>query len=326
MQPDQGVRVGWTSFDAPLVVPMAIYDTPLHRVEVLLDCLQYRSRLIVDGQWEVALPLPGVVQRVLDWGSNSIVVIGRGHPDPDLWLAWAARGQAMASPIPVPVAATTCLFRGAASLESEILLVLYDVRESADFLFRLAEQSAGPVFDDSFRASLDLGSIDSSVLLATAGANAILACGQTWYTYHPGVEPSLQRQAIDPALTIVELLTSSQAALALCQARPSTAASASAAQKPRFCVLDLFSGGAVSLDAGGGIPYCLHWDESGAWGVNRAVTYEDRLMMLQHDVESIRGTGILDLGVDNREGRIAWSQVYYLNGFIDLIDRALRLR
>ena len=82
----------------------------------------------------------------------------------------------------------------------------------------------------------------------------------------------------------------------------------------------------MSLDAGGGIPYCLHWDESGAWGVNRAVTYEDRLMMLQHDVESIRGTGILDLGVDNREGRIAWSQVYYLNGFIDLIDRALRLR
>lgn len=68
---------------------------------------------------------------------------------------------------------------------------------------------------------------------------------------------------------------------------------------------------------GRGIPYGLHYSRGGI-RLSFADSLEGYAQMLRFDLERTNA-GWLEFGTDNIEGRIPWSQVYYLNGFLDFI-------
>ena len=45
---------------------------------------------------------------------------------------------------------------------------------------------------------------------------------------------------------------------------------------------------------------------------------------LRFEILSGQANGMFELGANNREGRVAWSQVYYLEGFLDLLDGSVQ--
>lgn len=72
-----------------------------------------------------------------------------------------------------------------------------------------------------------------------------------------------------------------------------------------------------ALGADAGIPFGLRV-EDGRVGLSFADTPPRLASMLQFDLERTNA-GWLEFGTDNVEGRVAWSQIYYLNGFLDFL-------
>lgn len=73
---------------------------------------------------------------------------------------------------------------------------------------------------------------------------------------------------------------------------------------------------------GEGIPFNLRL-EGGSVAISLAKTAADMSRMLEYDLGRLNN-GLLEYGIDNLEGRVAWSEIYYLNGFLDLLQLANR--
>lgn len=73
------------------------------------------------------------------------------------------------------------------------------------------------------------------------------------------------------------------------------------------------------LDMAEGIPWRLRAQEDGGFSVSRARSEKDTLEMFLWDLRNSQQSGLMEFGVNNVEGRIPWSQIYYLNGLMDLL-------
>lgn len=74
------------------------------------------------------------------------------------------------------------------------------------------------------------------------------------------------------------------------------------------------------FDMAEGAPWQLIYSpESEAISVNRAKSPEEILEMFLWDLSSNQQGGVLEFGINNIEGRIPWSQIYYLNGLMDVL-------
>lgn len=70
-------------------------------------------------------------------------------------------------------------------------------------------------------------------------------------------------------------------------------------------------------ELGDGVPFNLRIEDRQV-RISSARSGEDFAKMLRFDLERL-SNGWLEFGIDNTEGRIPWSQIYYLNGFLDLL-------
>lgn len=67
----------------------------------------------------------------------------------------------------------------------------------------------------------------------------------------------------------------------------------------------------------GGVPYALVVNKgSPSWKIANSV--EGFQALLRYELSRMRNGGLIDFGDNNQEGRIAWNQVYYLNGLISV--------
>ncbi|MBL8342011.1 MAG: hypothetical protein JNL30_11125 [Rubrivivax sp.] len=77
------------------------------------------------------------------------------------------------------------------------------------------------------------------------------------------------------------------------------------------------------VDTGRGVPWNLHWAGT-ALRIEHAQGGHQLRRMLRHDLAQTAPGGWMEFGINNEEGRIPWSQIYYLNGLLDLLDLARR--
>jgi hypothetical protein len=68
-----------------------------------------------------------------------------------------------------------------------------------------------------------------------------------------------------------------------------------------------------------GIPWQLQLSDDGSIQISYAKSPSEILEMLVHDLTSLQQAGWSEFGINNREGRIPWSQIYYLNGLMDIL-------
>jgi len=77
------------------------------------------------------------------------------------------------------------------------------------------------------------------------------------------------------------------------------------------------------IDPGPGVPWQLRWS-LGALRVEHARTPRQLRHLLRRDIARTSPGGWAEFGINNDEGRIPWSQIYMLNGLLDLLDLARR--
>lgn len=74
------------------------------------------------------------------------------------------------------------------------------------------------------------------------------------------------------------------------------------------------------LDMAEGIPWKLNYLQTdGSSSVRHAKSKNDIAEMFLWDMRHGQQSGVLEFGVNNTEGRIPWSQIYYLNGLMDVL-------
>lgn len=74
------------------------------------------------------------------------------------------------------------------------------------------------------------------------------------------------------------------------------------------------------VDMSAGIPWRLEYREAdGKVSVRSANTRGEIAQVFLQDIRNGQQSGVLEFGIDNTEGRIPWSQIYYLNGLMDLL-------
>ncbi|MBI5721200.1 MAG: hypothetical protein HZC37_26315 [Burkholderiales bacterium] len=77
------------------------------------------------------------------------------------------------------------------------------------------------------------------------------------------------------------------------------------------------------LDPALGVPGNLRWS-LGALQIDHARSAAQLRRLLRRDLAATAPGGWMEFGINNEEGRIPWSQIYYLNGLLDLLDLARR--
>lgn len=85
-----------------------------------------------------------------------------------------------------------------------------------------------------------------------------------------------------------------------------------------FTLFSTDEGTSDEVDARG-VPYGLRADPGSSAFVWSDSADTGPAALLVHEIEHGQNSGTLELGANNREGRVAWSQIYYLNGFLDAI-------
>lgn len=89
--------------------------------------------------------------------------------------------------------------------------------------------------------------------------------------------------------------------------------------------IESFPGRRTIVPYHAGVPWSLYWDQqSNKYAFHLARNEIDYVRMLAFDLSRNHNSGIMDFGSNNTEGRIPWSQIYYLNGYLDLLEAASR--
>lgn len=122
----------------------------------------------------------------------------------------------------------------------------------------------------------------------------------------------IEGRRLNDCETVIEALFSNDGPVVLCRAREGVSSSYLTG------MLDTMHFEPVDMAAG--IPWRLEYNSSKKeLSVRRASTRDEIAQLFIEDIRNGQQSGVLEFGIDNTEGRIPWSQIYYLNGMLDLL-------
>ena len=196
------------------------------------------------------------------------------------------------------------------------------VREGYD-LYLFSGQTAGE--PDRIAENLNLGGIDT-LLYASASAEPVDRIDLCGANRCLSVDVRNRRASSwkTGALTqydIVELAFRGQSAIALIRKKTSEQVELSSPIPRRPFQLALLTPAGVKiqpLPTEQGVPWGLEWQGNSA--VLRIAEHAPDLAdVLRYDLARMPFSGVMEFGANNLEGRVAWNQVYYLQGLISLL-------
>ncbi|MBU1307621.1 MAG: hypothetical protein KKF33_19120 [Alphaproteobacteria bacterium] len=205
-------------------------------------------------------------------------------------------------------------FRAATVHGGDLYVVYYDNPSRTNYLLRARRASDGfemvgqptplPSLEDPAGGTYEmipqirLFSIKDELHIVGGTLNAVLRA-----------DGILAEGRLDNCSRAVESVATPQGPVVLCVQKEARGQSAPfSLQGPEGVVLPIL---------GPDVPYDLRI-ENGKVTISHAREPAEFAAMLRFDIERLND-GTLEYGIDNVEGRIPWSQIYYLNGFLDLL-------
>jgi hypothetical protein len=287
-----------------------------------------RATVTLRADLELTLPEPGVPVQVLGGSAapGTTLVFLRRHPDNELSLL-RFDGTRLACMLAVGHAADGVATLRAATLQHGRLHAIYYHNPSlANWSVAWQLPAAGcplPVAAASRLPSLEEPAgmtyemVPSLRFHADVGGRLWLAGGNQQFEVGPSGSVAAQRVAgcrhiVESVVTpagLAHLCVGSATDLRL-QANAPVVVAPAGVEPP-------------VLDTSRGVPWNLHWNGS-ALRIEHAQGLHQLRRLLRRDLAETAPGGWLEFGINNDEGRVPWSQIYYLNGLLDLLDLARR--
>ncbi|PYE99016.1 hypothetical protein BJ122_1466 [Rhodopseudomonas faecalis] len=210
------------------------------------------------------------------------------------------------------------IFRASTIAADQLILVYYDNISLNNYLvqYRIDQDGAHPqhpplrlpLLQDPAGGTYEM---IPPVFLLEIDARQLAVVGGTLVATLSLSDGSLSERRIDNCLRAVEAVSSADGAVVLCQKRHIEETEAT------FFV-DAPPSLKIPRYEPDQLPYNLRVQDGSI--VSEFATDGDHLQaMLRFDLERSQQNGWMEFGTNNDEGRIPWSQIYYLNGMLDFL-------
>ncbi|MEN5238970.1 MULTISPECIES: hypothetical protein [Pseudomonas] len=284
-----------------------------NRVGDLYIDATYHSKLIGPGV-EIAFPFQGVPVDVKMIDGNYHVAFRKIFNGHLFSLTYARDGRLLGQQEIVLDGVDYPIFRASASGAGKLYWVVYDNKQRKNYLMDVAR--AGE--PDGLRVELPsfyppAGStyeMEPPVFFSGDAQHGFdLIAGALYAKIRDG---KVEGQRLNDCETVIEALFTPTGPAVLCRARIGMS-SPYLSGMLNTQVLD-------PVDMSAGVPWRLEYRQAeGKVAVSRANTASEIAQVFLQDLRNGQQSGVLEFGVDNTEGRIPWSQIYYLNGLMDLL-------
>lgn len=290
--------------------------------EVFIDANKVQSEIVIENR-KYTLPSKHLPVSTVYLKDNSLVVFSRLFPSSDFHvLQWSAK--ATAGPIAEILQRSSdsyLFFRDVVVSDYGFDLVVYDnvteknylwlMRKKKDKFDRIKEielPSLNPPAGSHYEMEpkIFIHRLPDKSLSIVGGNLAVI--------YKDG---QISETRLDGCLRVIEAFESSGNVYKVCE-------STHLKNKPEYLIFDGTHRPIRRMHISKGIPFNFFVGEKGEVEFFLANTPKKILELFIFDISRSFNSGMLDLGVNNSEGRIPWSQIYYLNGFLDVFALASR--
>ncbi len=249
---------------------------------------------------------------------TSRAIFTRSMPGNQLSLAVADETGTLTTRFPIQHSSgSQPIFRASTVLNGEVYLVYYDNISLNNYLVRYAvhaknvtqvgERLKLPLLQDPAGGTYEM---IPAVFLFPVGTSEIALVGGTLSgRYSP--EEGFHEERVDNCLRAVEAVAAPKGAVILCQARTS------ADGRQEFFLAGP-EGQPLPEIGNDSIPFNVRF-QGAEVKVDSATDPDGYARMLRFDLQRIQQNGWMEFGTNNDEGRIPWSQIYYLSGMLDFL-------
>jgi hypothetical protein len=299
-------------------VPNVKLATATDRISVLFDSDTAISELLSDDKHLIRFERPGVPVWMNRDSLGQWSIFFRSIPEGRLSLVRISENGSLEQVLDIGrISDAELMFRAAAWHQGTLYLVAYDNPTLSNYLVVIDVLKGGnyiesppiklPSFQDPAGGTYEM--IPCAQLVV--GGNSLYLFAGTLRALIADHGAIITEERLPNCLRVVEASGGTVGAAALCQAK-----------EPENPLRPYFIVGTPdthvpSIDQDG-VPWMLRF-ENGKFVVNYATSPQALAAMLDFDLRRIQQSGWMEFGIDNTEGRIPWSQIYYLNGYLDLL-------
>lgn len=314
-----GSALGYVSTESAkrTVVP---FVSPAHNTSSNVEiggALPFNMRLTDRGSQDISFPEGELPLASHNYADGRAIFI-RSMTDNELSIALADKTGSVITRLPIRHdPGSKPMFRASSVMDGEIYLVYYDNISLNNYLVRYAlngqritqvgEVIKLPLLQDPAGGTYEM--IPAVFLMPLDTGEMAVVGGTLSGRFSP--KTGFSEGRIENCMRALEAVVASGGPVVLCQAKDV------AAGQSDF----LLSGpDDVSMPTLGqaSVPFSLSV-QNGRVKVDFATDPQSHARMLRFDLERIQQNGWMEFGVNNEEGRIPWSQIYYLNGMMDFL-------
>lgn len=304
-------------------VPFVSLSVPHHDIRALYSPALQAVSLDVNDQYTLSFGKPAVPVGVVELDSPSLAVVWREVYSNRLWLAVHTPDQpSPTQSIELSHSPDARLFyRGARLIGNELYLVGYDNKVQKNYLLTAKvthgrvvlapDQIELPTLEDPAGTHYEM---EPPLFLFNGEKGRLRLVGGTLDAVI-GTEGVVEQRRLENCLRAVEAIATSDGIAVLCEKKAGNSAAS-------YSLLETGKS-PVSVPPDQGVPFALKWDSQAKKVVWRyATTTRDYGELYEYDLLRGQNSGFLEFGSSNQEGRVAWSQIYYLNGMLDVVKLA----
>ncbi|MGY2373449.1 hypothetical protein ACW9IB_02890 [Pseudomonas sp. SDO524_S393] len=230
------------------------------------------------------------------------------------WLTYDKAGQLLKEQPIIFDDVDFPIFRASVVGEGHLYWVLYDNKKRKNFLMGVDQAVTGsglmielPTFYPPAGGTYEME--PPIFIVGDAKHGFELIAGALHAKIKDG---KVESQRLSYCETVVEAIFTKEGPVVLCRT-PET-------DRSSYLMSAVGQGEPKRFDMAAGIPWDLHYSQvDGTVTVKRAQSKKDILAMFLRDMRHGQQSGVLEFGVNNIEGRVPWSQIYYLNGLMDVL-------
>ncbi|HLG20641.1 MAG TPA: hypothetical protein VI895_12615 [Bdellovibrionota bacterium] len=305
-------------------IPFTNFNTTNHKLELEFLADKLGSRFRIDGATLVEFPENMLPLKALETSSHRLLVICKSLFSGELTFFGVETNGSSFAKIRFPSKLTYSLFKEATIHKKELLIILYDVQALENKLYRWEISDDGvPIVDENYYSRLWFNGryeVDANIFMAEFQGSLYFSGEGVCYVYTNDGAAVLTRHELGEKFSIVEMIESPFGIAALFQSEEAdTTPFVKPAGRGSFKIIDLQTFSEVGLEDLPKLPYSLRYENG--WKVSGVNENGDFTAMLEFDLRHRSSSSMYDLGGNNFEGRVAWAQVYYLNGLLDVVKK-----
>ncbi len=311
------------AIDGAREIPFAVLRSGNTIGQVFFDLQSRISQLRLSDGARVSFTKPGIPVSLQRISPTQFVVAFRGIPRNTLsMINWDTGTGAITDTVVERIGVDYVLFRGAQLIGQRLYWVVYDNHARKNLLRQFAFRSGAwreiapelelPTLQDPAGTNYEM----EPPLFLINENGSLRVVGGTLNALLTDVHWEVQRTP--DCRRAVEAIGAPAGVVILCNRTVADAAGAYGLHSP-------YQAEPTLIGSAQGVPWNLRWNPSSNV-VEHELARDPRSysQMLEFDISRSQNSGLLDFGSDNIEGRIPWSQIYYLNGFLDLMYLARR--